>query len=451
MQVTETLSQGLKREFKVVLPAHDLAKRLSAQLDDLKGKVRINGFRPGKVPVNHLKRVYGRSVMADVVQDAVNEANRKIVEDNGLRLAQEPKVEFPANQAEVELALETKGDLAYSVALEVLPKFEVGEFGDIAIERPVATVSATEVDAAVDRMANANRSFEPREAGAKAHKGDKITMDFAGTIDGVAFDGGTSKDIDLILGSESFIPGFEAKLEGIKTGEARVIDISFPENYAAAHLAGKAAVFTVNAKTVAAPVEIKIDDEFAKGFGFDELAKLKDAVRGNIEGEFKKMSRDKTKRKLLDALDKRYTFDLPQGLVDTEFNSIWGQAESERNQSKRSFEDEKTTEEAARADYRRIAERRVRLGLLLAEVGEKAKIQITDDEVTKALVERARAYPGQEKMVWDFYQKNPDRLAEIRAPIFEEKVVDHIISQAKISDVSVDKDALFKFYDEGVK
>ena len=447
MQVTETLSQGLKREFTVVLPASDLAARLTVQLDDLKTMVKINGFRPGKVPVAHLKRVYGRSVMADVVQEAVNEANRKIVEDNQLRLAQEPRVEFPANQAEVELALETKGDLAYKVALELLPKFDVGSFDGVTLERLVTDVADDEVTKTVDRMADRTRTYDERAAGEKSVKGDKVTMSFVGTIDGVAFEGGTSENIDLIIGSDSFIPGFEPQVEGIAAGEERVVKVSFPENYAAAHLAGKAAQFAVKAKAVAKPGDVKVDDEFSKGFGFDTVDKLKDAIRENIGGEYKKMSRDKMKRSLLDQLDKLYSFDLPQGLVDTEYATIWSQVEREQQQSKRSFEDEGTTEEAAKADYRRIAERRVRLGLLLAEVGEKAKVQVSDDEVTQALVERARGFPGQEKVVWEFYQKNPERLAEIRAPIFEEKVVDHIVALANVTEKKVTREELMKFDD----
>jgi trigger factor len=446
MQVTETLSQGLKREFKVVLPASDLAERFERELSDLKGKVQLKGFRPGKVPTEHLKRMYGRSVMGDVVQNAVNEANRKIVEDNGLRLAMEPKIEFPTDQAEVERALEAKGDLAYQVALEVLPQFDAGNFDDVELERPVAEVSEEEVGKAIDRMAERNRTYAAKDGGAE--KGDKVKIDFLGKINDEPFEGGEGKDIDVVIGSDTFIPGFEDQLLGIKAGDERLVTVKFPENYMALQLAGKEAKFDVTAKSIETPDALALDDEFAKGFGFQTFDELKDAVKKNIDGEYAKMSRSKLKRALLDALDKRYTFDLPQGLVDQEFAGIWQQVEAEQQSSGKTFADDNTTEEKAREDYRRIAERRVRLGLVLAEVGEKAAVKVPDEDVTRALIERARQYPGQEKQVWDFYSKNPERLAELRAPLFEERVVDHIISLAKVTDKTVSKDELFKFSED---
>jgi trigger factor len=448
MQVTETLSEGLKRGYKVVVPAQELATKLDAQLADLKNKVKINGFRPGKVPTAHLRRLYGKSVMAEIVQETVTEANRKIVEDNGLRLAQEPKIDFPTDQAEVERALEAQGDLAYSVNLEILPKFDIGTFEDISLDRKVTPVPDAEVEQALRRMADNNRTFTVRDEGAAAEKGDKVAIDFTGRIDGEVFEGGTGTDIDVILGSDTFIPGFEDQLVGIKAGEQRVVKVSFPEAYAAPALAGKAAEFDVTAKAIFAPGEVELNDEFAKGFGFDEFAKLQDAVRANIESDYARASRDKLKRALLDVLDKRYSFELPPSLVEQEFDNIWKQVEGEQQQSGKSFADENTTEEAARADYRRIAERRVRLGLLLAEVGEQAKVQVTDEELSKSLVERARQFPGQEQAIWDYYRKNPEALASLRAPIFEEKVVDHIIAQAKVSDSEVSKEELFKLEDE---
>ena len=444
MQVTETQAQGLKREYKVVLPMADLAGRLDKELDDLKGKVRINGFRPGKVPTAHLKRVYGRSVMADVVQNAVNEANKKIVDDNGLRLAQEPKIDFDGGQEQVEKALEAKADLSFTVAIEILPKFDVGAFDDVSLERITADIADSDVQEALDRMAMQNKPFNPKEEGAAAAKGDKVTIDFVGKIDDVAFEGGTATDADLVLGSGQFIPGFEEQLEGAKAGEDRTVNVSFPETYQAPNLAGKAAVFDVKVKTVAAPGEVTIDDEFAKNYGLESLDKLKEAIRANIKREYDRASREKLKRGLLDALDKKYSFELPEGLVEQEFDGIWKQVESEQKQSGKSFADEGTTEEAARADYRKIAERRVRLGLVLAEVGEKAGVKVTDEEVGQGVVEQARQFPGQEKMIWDYYQKNPDALARIRAPIYEEKVVDHIVGQAKVTDTVVSKEDLFK-------
>ncbi len=445
MQVTEVSNEGLKREYKVVLPAADLASRLDAELVGMKDKVKINGFRPGKVPLAHLKRLYGRSVMGDLVQTVVNEANRKIVDDNGLRLAMEPRIDLAGDQAELEKAMEARGDLAFTVALETLPKFETGTFEDVQLEREVAEVEEAEVDKAVSRMAEQNRAYTPKEGDeAGAVDGDKVTIDFTGRMDGEAFEGGSGTDVDVVLGSDSFIPGFEAQLVGAKAGEVRAVEVKFPDNYLSPKLAGRDAAFEVAVKAVAAPGELALDDAFAKGFGFDDLAGLRTAVRERMADEFGKASRDKLKRKLLDDLDKRYAFDLPQGLVDQEFNNIWRQVAQEQAGSGRSFEQEGTTEEKARADYRRIAERRVRLGLVLAEVGESAGVKVEDNEVTKALIELVRRYPGQEKEVWEFYRKNPQALAEVRAPLFEEKVVDHIIAQAKVTDRTVSREDLFK-------
>ncbi|MGO4571764.1 trigger factor [Microvirga sp. 2TAF3] len=441
MQVTETLSQGLKREFKVVLPANELEQRLNDELSTLKDRVKINGFRPGKVPVGHLRRVYGRSVMADVVQNAVNEANRRIVEDNSLKLAHEPQVQFPESQEEIEKAMDAKGDLAFTVALEVLPAFELADLSDVTVKKPVAEVSDSEINESLERMAKQNLSFEPKKG--KAAEGDRVNVDFVGRIDGTEFEGGNGTDIRVELGSNTFIPGFEDQLVGTKAGDTKLVKVTFPANYLAAHLAGKDAEFDVTVKEVEAPGELKIDDELAKGFGMESLDKLKDAIRGAIQRDFDAQSRRKVKKDLLDSLDAKYSFELPESLVEQEFAAVWSQVEGDMKTNNRTFADEDTTEEEARAEYRRIAERRVRLGLVLAQIGEKSDIKISDDEVTQALVERVRQYPGQEKQVWDFYRKNPQALAEIRAPLFEEKVVDQILSQVKVVDETVSKEALF--------
>jgi trigger factor len=445
MQVTETLSEGLKRQYKIVLPAGDLAARLDGQLTEMKGKARINGFRPGKVPLSHLKRLYGRSVMLDVVQDAVYEANQKILDEHKLKIAGQPRFDLPTEQAEIEKAFESAGDFSFGVTFELLPKFEIGTFGDIEIERLVAEVTEAEIDQIISRLADQNRNFVPKEGeGVAAETGDKVTVDFVGKIDGEPFPGGGGTDVDVVIGSQSFIPGFEDQITGMKLGEEKTIACTFPENYSAAQLAGKAATFDVTMKTIAAPGEMKIDDDFAKSFGFEDLAGLRTSVRDRINEENANAARSKWKRALLDALDKKYAFELPPGMLEREFATIWQQAETERQQAGRSFEDEKTTEEAARADYQRIAERRVRLGLVLAEIGEKAGVQVSEDEVSRALVERTRNYPGQEKAIWDFYRKNPGALNEIRAPLFEEKVVDYLMTQVKVIDKSVTRDDLVK-------
>jgi trigger factor len=448
MLVTQTYAQGLKREFKVVLAAADLAERVEGQLIEVKAKAHIPGFRPGKVPVSHLRRLYGRSIMAEVVQNAITEANHKIIEDNQLRLAMDPKVDFPGDGQEIEKVFQAQADLAFTVALEVLPKIEPGGFEDIEIERLIAGVSGADIDHVVARLAEQNRVYTAKEGEAIAENGDKATLDFTGKIDGEPFEGGSGENVDVVLGSGSFLPGFEAQIEGMKTGESRTIRVTFPDDYSPAGLAGKAATFDVTLKGAAAPAEVELGDEFAKGLGFEDLAKLKGAIRANIERDHLAASRGKWKRDLLDALDKKYVFDVPEGLVRQEFDAVWRKVEAERNRKPRSYEDDHTTEEAARADYFKIAERRVRLGLLLAEIGARADIKVSDEEVSQALAQRARAFPDQEKIVWDYYRKNPRALAEIRAPLFEEKVVDHIISQVKLVDRKVSRDELLKVIDD---
>lgn len=443
MQATQIAENGLKREFKVVFPVADLEARLNEQLLSLKDRVRINGFRPGKVPLGHVKRLYGRSVMADVVQNAVNEANRKIVEDNKLKLAFEPQVTFPEDQAEVEAVMEARGDLAFTLALEVLPTIEIKDHAGISVIREVAEPSDGEIDEAVARMASQNRSFSPKKSGVKAADGDRLTVDFVGSIDGVPFEGGSGEAIQVVLGSSSFIPGFEEQLVGAKSGENRTVIVTFPTNYMAEHLAGKEASFDVTVTAIESPDELKIDDELAKAYGMADLAALRNAVKETIGREFAQQSRRKVKKELLDALDTRYDFPLPPTLVEQEFNGIWAALENDMKSRGASFPEEGKSEDEARAEYRRIAERRVRLGLVLAEIGDSLKVQISDDEVSKALVERARQFPGQEKAVWDYYQKNPQALAEIRAPIFEDKVIDHLLTQVKVEDKTVTKEALF--------
>ena len=448
MQVTNTLSEGLKREFSIVLPAQDLEARLSSELVAMKDKVRINGFRPGKVPVQHLRRVYGRSVMADVVQKMVNETNQKIIADHNLKLALEPKIVFPENEAEVEAALSGKSGLEYTVALEVLPQFEVNSFSDLKVTRLVANVDDSAVDETLERLASQNKTFTARKEGAKAKKGDRVTIDFLGMIDDVPFEGGAGTDVPVEIGSNSFIPGFEDQLVGVVQSETLIVKATFPENYSATHLAGKEAAFNVTVKGVEAPGETVINDALATSLGMESLDKLKEAIRSNISREYEAVARRKTKRALLDQLDSAYDFELPPSLIEQEFNNIWQQVEADMQRAGKTFADENVTEESVRADYLGISKRRVRLGLLLAEVGEKANVQISDEELSQGLMERARQFPGQEKMVWDFYRNNPQALAEIRAPLFEDKVVDHILASAAVIDKPVSKEELLREDDE---
>ncbi|MFM9973196.1 MAG: trigger factor [Beijerinckiaceae bacterium] len=442
MQITETLVEGLKRHYKVVLPAKDLATRLEGEMVTLQKKVTLPGFRPGKVPAHHLKRVYGKSLMADVVQNVVNEVNRKIVDDNGLKLAFEPAVNFPQEQEKIEEVMAARSDLEYTVALEVLPKFDIADHSDITLEKLVAEVPEADVMGAIERMAEPSRPFTDKGKKATADKADRVTVDFVGRIDGVEFDGGKGADIQVVLGSNSFIPGFEDQLVGVKAGEEKLVKVAFPANYQAPGLAGKDAEFDVTVKLVEVAGALTIDDALAKQYGMEDLEKLKAAVKITMSSELEGAARQKMKRKLLDALDAKYDFDLPPTLLEQEFNAIWNNVSQEMKAAGKTFEDEDTTEADARIEYQKIATRRVRLGLVLAEIGEKASVQVTDDEVSQGLVARARQFPGQEKAVWDYYRKNPEALAEVRAPIFEEKVVDHILTQVKQVEKAVSKDAL---------
>ena len=444
MQVTATLSEGLKREFRVVVPVTDLAARADARLDDLKGRVNINGFRPGKVPMHHLKKLYGRAVLAETIEALVGETNQKIVEENGFKLAQEPSVKLPEAESEAKAVFDGTADLDYTVAFEVLPTIQLADFKGIKVEKPVVEPAEADVQSMLETMAKQNRPFEAKAEGAAAEDGDRLTISFVGTIDGEKFDGGTAEDIQLELGSKSFIPGFEDQLVGVKAGDEKVVKVKFPSNYMAEALAGKDAEFAVTVKAIEKPGDRAIDDEFAKMVGFEDLAKLKAAVSDRLKSEYAAASRRKVKRSLLDALDEKHAFDLPQTLVDQEFESVWRQVSQDLESRGKTFTDEETTEEKAREEYRAIAERRVRLGLVLAEIGEKAQIKVSDEEVSRAVVERARQFPGQEQQVWDYYRKTPQALASLRAPIFEEKVVDYILELADVTEKTVSKDDLFK-------
>ncbi len=448
MQVTETLSEGLKREYAVSIPMAELASKVDARINELKDKVKLNGFRPGKVPVSHIKKMYGRSAMAEVIEASVRDANQKIVTDNNFKLAADPKVTLPTEEADVEKLIGGSADLNYTVGIEIVPEIKLGDFKSIKLEKPVAEVSEAEIDEALGRIAKQNTPFADKGEGAKAANGDRVTVDFVGTIDGVAFQGGTGQDIAVDVGSGTFIPGFEEQLIGIAAGENRTVKSTFPAAYANAELAGKAAEFAVTAKKVEAPGEVKIDDEFAKQLGLESLAKLREAVKEQIGRDYLRMSRQKVKRALLDALDKMHKFDLPPTLAEEEFNRVWSSVTEELKSENKSFEDENTTEDKAKQEYREIADRRVRLGLVLAEIGEKNKITVGDEELSRAVAERARQFAGQEQRVWDYYRQNPEAIASLRAPIYEEKVVDFLLELADVTEKKVSKDELMKEEDE---
>jgi trigger factor len=444
MQVTETTNEGLKREFRVTLPATDLDARVTERLTEMKDRVRINGFRPGKVPVDHLKKVYGRAVMAETIEQMVRETNTKILTDRGLKLAMEPKISLPEDQSEVESVISGKTDLSYTVAVEVVPQIVLADFKAIKLEKIVADVADLEVDEGVRRIAEQNRTYTARPEGAKAESGDRVIISFTGTVNGEAFEGGSGDDVPVRIGANVFLPGFEDQLLGIAAGESRTVNVTFPADYAAEKLAGQAASFEVVAKAVEQPNELTVDDAFATSLGIESLDKLRQAVKERIAQEYAGASRQKLKRELLDKLDVLHKFEAPPSLVEQEFMNVWNTVLADLKSQNQTFEQEGTTEDKAREEYRAIADRRVRLGLVLAEIGDKNNIKVNDDEVSRAIMERARQYPGREREVWDYYQKNYNALATVRAPIFEEKVVDFIVELADVVEKKVTKDELFK-------
>jgi trigger factor len=440
MQVTETLSSGLKREFKVVVNAAELGKQLDSKLVEMAGRANIKGFRPGKVPVPHLKRMYGKSLMAEVVQKAIDDQSKQVLTDRQLKPAYQPEVKLPEEEAEVNAIMDGTGDLAFSLAFEVIPTFELQDVSGVELTRHVVEVSDAQVDEALGRLTSQYKSWEAKDS--KAASGDKVTIGFVGKVDGKVFDGGTADDVPLEIGSGQFIPGFEDQLIGHKAGDELVVKVTFPEAYGVKDLAGKPAEFAVKVAGVEAPKEGTVDDGFAKKLGFEDLAKLNDMIRSRISSEMQTMTGMKLKRDVLDALDALYSFELPERLVEAEFGGIWNALNGEMQKAGKSFADEGTTEEDAKKEYRTIAERRVRLGLVLGTLGEKEGISVNEQELQQSLMHRARQFPGQEKQVFDHYRKNPNALIELRGPVFEQKVVDFLVSKAKVTDKSVSREEL---------
>ncbi|HUU67290.1 MAG TPA: trigger factor [Methyloceanibacter sp.] len=445
MNVIETNTDGLRRELKVVVGADELERMLSTRLDDLKDKAKIKGFRPGHVPKDHLRKVYGRSVMAEVVQQAVAETSREALSQRDERPAFQPKVALPEDEKEIDQIFAGTGDLAYTLSFEVLPTVEIMDLATVTLERPVTAVTDEDIAKSVDNILATNQNYKPKDDAAKT--GDRVTIDFVGKLDGEAFEGGTAVDAQIVLGGGNFIPGFEDGMIGAKTGEERTVEATFPADYPEAKLAGKTVQFDMTVKEVAAPETPTLDDEFAKSLGVESVEQLRETVRARMQQDRDMASRLKVKRALLDALNEGHTFELPPTLVDNEFEAIWSQVTKDLEHHKKTFEDEGTTEEKAREEYSDIAARRVRLGLLLSEIGSRNEIKVTDEELNRALLERIRQFPGQEREVYDFYRNNPEMLAELRAPVFEDKVVDYILELAKVTDTPVSVADLYA--DEG--
>ncbi|HWB46586.1 MAG TPA: trigger factor [Hyphomicrobiaceae bacterium] len=443
MQITETNANGLKRELKVIVGQSELGERFATRIDQVKDQVHLKGFRKGKVPIAHIKKLYGRSVMAEVVQQAVEETSRKALSDRNERPAHQPNINLSEDKDEIERVLSGSGDLAFTMSYETLPEVQLADLSTLKLEREVAQVTDEAVDKAVADLAERSVRYEA-EAERAAGDGDRLTIDFVGRLDGVEFEGGKGEDVQLVLGQSQFIPGFAEGLQGAKAGEERLVNAKFPEEYPETSLAGKDAAFTVQVKEVAKPVRPEINDEFAKTLGAESLAKLRELVNAKIASEYAAVARMKLKRQILDQLDKAHSFALPETLVENEFNAIWGQLTRNLEAAGKKFEDEGKSEDEVKADYRRIAERRVRLGLLMSEIGDKNKIEVGQEELRRALIEQARRYPGQERFVYEYYEKNPAALGELRAPIYEDKVIDRILEEAKPADKAVSVEELMK-------
>ncbi len=437
MQITETNAEGLKHEFKVTIGAADIARRVESRLHEIGRQVRLPGFRPGKVPLTVLKKRYGPSVMGEVIERAVNDSSSEAMREHTLRPALQPKVEI--------VSFNEGTDLEYKLAVEVLPEFVPMNFAELKLERLRPEVPDQEIDAALERMAKQQRKDEPVDRAAAT--GDIIVIDFVGSIDGAQFPGGSAQGHRLELGSGSFIPGFEEQLVGAKAGEHRDVTVNFPADYGAQDLAGKTASFAVDVKEVRGLLPQPIDDSLAEAVGMENLQALRDAVRAQIERDYAGIAQQRLKRQLLDRLAERHEFPVPQGMVDIELDVIWKQFEAERERAKQggaAQPEEGQSDEEIKAEYRAIAERRVRLGLLLSEVGRNNNITVTQEEINRALGEEMRRYPGHERQVMEFYRKQAGALDNLRAPIFENKVVDYILEIAEVTDRSVPPSELLK-------
>lgn len=441
MQIEELETKGLSRTYSVTVPKEDLEKKLSAKIKEMQPQVTLKGFRPGKVPVGHIRKMFGQSIMKDVVEDALNESSQKAINDNKIRPAGQPKIDMRANGEDVTKG---KADLEYQMTVEMIPDFEPADPAKLKFTRLTSKINADAVKERLGNFAAGQKTYKKKAKTAKAKKDDAVLINFVGRVDGEAFEGGAMDEHELVLGSGTFIPGFEDQLIGTKAGDKLDVKVTFPENYGAADLAGKEAVFETELLEVRGAQDAKIDDDLAAKFGFDDLAKLKEVVKEQLENEYNMQSRLKLKRSILDELDNAHTFDLPPGMVDAEFTNIWSQVQAEKEAGNLDEDDAKKTDKQLEKDYKKIAERRVRLGLVLAEIGQKAEVNVTNEEVQQAMIAEARQYPGQEQQVFEFYQKNPQAVAQLRAPIYEEKVVDLIIDKAKVTDKAVEKDELFK-------
>ncbi len=442
MQIVEKSGEGLSRVYGVTVPVQDLTEKLEARIKEITPTLNIKGFRPGKVPPAHVRRLYGKALMGEVVEQTLTETTQKVLTDNNLRPAGDPDLK---PEGDINEVIEGKADLTYEIAVDLMPEFEPVDPATLSLERPVYEPTDEEVTEAVNELASQNKTYETRTGKAvKAKDGDMVVIDFVGKLDGEAFAGGTATDAELVLGSGQFIPGFEDQLIGAKPDTDVEVKVTFPEDYQAANLAGKEAVFEVKVKEVKAPAETAADDAFAERLGVENLEKLRELIKTNLEQQYAGASRFKLKRALLDQLDTKHDFPLPPKMVEAEFASIWQQVQQDKEQGSLPEDDAGKTDEQLQAEYRKIAERRVRLGLVLAEIGRANNVQVTDQELAEAMRREAMRYGPQAQQVFDLFRQNPNAQAQLRAPIFEDKVVDLIVEKATVADKKVSKDDLMK-------
>jgi len=431
MQVTETLNDGLKRGYEIVVTASELDAKVNEKLVEAQPEIEMKGFRKGKVPMAMLKKQFGQRFLGEAMQESIDGAMAEHFEKSGDRPAMQPKVEMIDGENWKE-----GDDAKISMSYEALPAIPEADMSGIELERMVVKADDAAIDEALNSLAETAQDFASRRKGSKAKEGDQVVLDFVGKVDGEAFDGGAAEDYPLVLGSNSFIPGFEDQLVGVKAGDETAVEVTFPENYGAENLAGKAAVFECTIKDVKAPKAAEIDDELAKKFGAEDLAALKGQIAERLEAEYTGAARAVVKRALLDKLDALVQFDLPPSLVEAEAAQI---AHSLWHEENPDVHDHNHDTIEPTAEHTALAERRVRLGLLLAEIGRKAEVEVTDAEMTQAIMAQARQYPGQERQFFEFIQQNQQMQQQLRAPIFEDKVVDHILAQAKVTDKEVGK------------
>ena len=440
IQIVEKSGEGLSRVFGVTVSVKELSQRADARIAEISPQLQLKGFRPGKVPPAHVRRIYGKSIMGEVIEQTLSESTQKAIDDAHLRPATQPDLKMQSDMAKV---LAGQQDLSYEIQLEVMPEFTPIDPAKLTLSRPVYSPTDAEVDEALSDLAAQNRTYESKTGkSAKAADGDMVVIDFLGRTDGVAFEGGAAEDAQLVLGSGQFIPGFEDQLIGAKSGDDVTVKVTFPEDYGSEALKGKAAEFEVKVKDVRAAAKTELDDEFAKTLGLESMEALKDAVRVQIQQRYANQSRFKLKRALLDVLDAEHSFPLPPRMVEAEFGVIWNQVEGDRKQGNLPPEDAAKTEDELKSEYRQIAERRVRLGLELAELGRAHNVQVTDQELTEAARQEAMRYGAQAQEVFDYLRKTPQAQAQLRAPLYEDKVVDLIFGLAKVEDKAVSKDEL---------